>query len=113
MIDYKKRLREVNEILNYLSKDDLLKIPEDIRNLIKENMDNEYNWEYDETVSLEEQDVSIDTIAILSYLNIEYFLNEEQKELMKRIYEENERKLEKEKQEKYNKDDIFENRKNK
>ena len=31
MVDYNKRLVEVDEILNYLSEEDLLKIPEDLR----------------------------------------------------------------------------------
>ena len=39
MIDVNKRLVEVDEILNYLSEEDLLKIPEEIRNTIKEGMD--------------------------------------------------------------------------
>lgn len=44
---------------------------------------------------------------MLSYLNMEYLLNDEQKELMKKFHELNEKKLEKEKQEKYNANDLF------
>ena len=107
MVDYNKRLVEVDEILNYLSEEDLLKIPEEVRNTIKENKDKEYFWKYDETKPLKEQDVSRDTIIILSYLNMEYLLNEEQKQLMQKIHELNEKKLEEAKIEKYGVDDLF------
>lgn len=111
MVDYNKRLVEVDEILNYLSEDDLLKIPEDVRNTIKENMDKQYVWKYDETKKLKEQNLSRDTIILLSYLNMEYLLNEEQKEYMQQLHELNEKKLEEAKAEKYSVDDIFKKKK--
>lgn len=111
MVDYNKRLVEVDEILKYLSTEDLLKIPEEVRNTIKENKDKEYFWKYDETKPLKEQDVSRDTIAILSYLNMEYLLNEKQKEYMERLHESNERELEEAKVEKYSVDDLFKRKK--
>lgn len=107
MVDYYKRLVEVDEILNYLSEEDLKHIPEDIRDAIKENKDKEYTWEYDETKALKDQDVSRDTIAILSYLNMEYLLNDEQKRIMEEIHELNEKKQEQEKREIFNPDNIF------
>ena len=97
MVDYKKRFVEVDTILNYLPKEDLLKIPEDIRNAIKENKDSEYSWCYDESKSLKNQNVSRDTIAFLSFLNIKYLLNYEQKELIKQLHELNKQKKENEK----------------
>ena len=97
MIDYNKRLVEVDEILNYLSEEELMKIPEDIRQVIKENKDKEYTWNYNEEKLLKEQNVCRDTIAILSYLNMEYLLNEQQKELMNEIHRVNEQeKMQKE-----------------
>ncbi|MBQ6992214.1 MAG: hypothetical protein IJN50_04835 [Clostridia bacterium] len=110
MIDYEKRLVEVDEVLNYLSEENLNKIPEDIRNLIKENKDKNYTWKFDEKKELKEQDLSKDTIIILSYLNMEYLLNEEQKKLMEQIYELNEKKQIEERKEKYKVDEIFKNK---
>ena len=107
MVDYNKRLVEVDEILNYLSEEDLLKIPEEVRNTIKENKDKEYFWQYDETKPLKDQEVSRDTIAFLSYLNMEYLLNEKQKEYMQQLHELNEKKLEEAKAEKYGVEDLF------
>lgn len=111
MIDYNKRLVEVNEILNFLSEDDLLKIPEDVRNTIKENMDKQYVWKYDVSKELKEQNLSRDTIILLSYLNMEYLLNEEQKEYMQQLHEINEKKLEEAKAEKYSVEDLFKKKK--
>ena len=110
MVDYNKRLVEVDEILNYLSEEDLMKIPEEVRMAIKENKDTEYLWQYDESKPLKDQNVSRDTIAFLSYLNMEYLLNEKQKEFMQQLHEFNEKKLEEEKSNKYNPDDLFKNK---
>jgi len=110
MVDYNKRLVEVDEVLNYLSEEDLLKIPEDVRQMIKNNKDKEYVWKYDASKKLKEQNLSRDTIIILSYLNMEYLLNEKQKQYMQELHEFNERKLEEEKSKLYNSDDILKNK---
>ena len=107
MVDYNKRLVEVDEILEYFSEEDLIKIPDEVRKEIRDNMDEEYYWEYYETKSLKDQDVSKDTITILAYLNMEYLLDEEQKKLMQEIYELNEKKSEEAKAEKYSVEDLF------
>ena len=76
-----------------------------------DNKDKEYEWEYDDTKPLKDQNLNRDTIAFLSYLNMEYLLNEEQKQLMQEIHEYNEKKLEEAKAEKYGVDDLFKNKK--
>ena len=110
-MEYAKCLVELDEILNYLSVENLEKIPIEIRNSIKEYKDKEYIWKYDETKELKEQKLDRKTIAMLSYLNMEYLLNKEQKEYMQNLHKLNEQKIEKEKQEKYNPDSLFKNRK--
>ena len=107
MVDYNKRLVEVDEVLSYLSEDDLLKIPEEIRQMIKDNKDKEYVWKYDVSKELKDQDLSRDTIAFLAYINMEYLLNEKQKEYMQKLHELNERKAEEEKAKQYSEDNIF------
>lgn len=91
MIEYNKRLLEVDEILKHLSKSDYNKIPEEIKEAIEKNKDKEYKWKYDNTKKLKEQDVPDDTIAILSYINMEYLLNEEQKKFVESLHELNEK----------------------
>ena len=43
-----KCLSELSEILKFLAPEELVKIPEEIRNAIDENKDKEYVWHYDE-----------------------------------------------------------------
>ena len=107
MIEYAKRLVEVDEILNYLSYENLVKIPESIRKAIKENKDKEYVWKYDKSKTLLQQNLNRDTIAFLSYLNMEYLLSNEQKQVMEDMHELNEINAEREKQKRYNPDMIF------
>ena len=87
MIEYQKRLTEVDEILNHPSKEDYNKIPTNVIKYIKENKDNQYVWKYDSLKKLKDQNVNNDTIAILSYLNMEYLLNNEQKSYMKKLHD--------------------------
>lgn len=91
MIDYNKRLVEVDEILKHLSQTDYDKIPREIKDAIQEEKDKEYKWKYDDTKKLKEQDVSDDTIAILSYINMEYLLNDEQKEFVEKLHKINDK----------------------
>ena len=103
-MDISKCLVEVDEILNYLSAEELNKIPEDIRAIIYENKDSEYVWNYDTSKTLQEQEVSDGTISILSYLIMEYLLNDRQKEIMKQIYDIADNEIEKRKREEYSPD---------
>lgn len=91
-MEYKKCLVEVSEVLSHLREEDLNKIPLDVRTAIKENKDKKYIWKYNETKDLTEQDLDRKSIAILSYLNMEYLVNKEQKELLKEMHRFNERK---------------------
>ena len=101
MVNYNQRLVEVDVILNHLSKADYIKIPEEVIKSIKDNMDNEYTWEFDESKPLKDQGLSRETIAMLSYINMEYLLNKEQKEYMQRLHDINEQKK---RQEEYSND---------
>ena len=107
MIDYKKRFVEVDEIIKYLPKKDLIKIPNDLIDLIRENKDSKYIWKYDSNKKLEEQNIHKDTIAILSYINMKYILEDNQKMLMKNLHDCNEMKSEKLKREKFNPETVF------
>lgn len=104
-----KCLVELDEIFKYLEDNDLKKIPYDIRKAISEKKDKEYEWKYDETKDLSQQKINRKTIAMLSYLNMEYLLDEEQKKLMKKIHKFNEDMMEKEKSKKYSSNNIFKN----
>jgi hypothetical protein len=86
MIDYNKRLVEVDEVLKYLSEEDYKKIPKSVIEAIKQNKDKTYSWKYDTAKKLKNQNLCDDTIAILSYINMEFLLNDEQKEFIKKLH---------------------------
>ena len=111
-MEYSKCLVQVDEILNYLNPEELKKIPENVRKTIKDNKDKNYEWKDDESKKLEEQNLNRKSIAILSYLNMEYLLNDEQRKLMGQIHRVNEQKQEEEKRKQYNPENIFENKSN-
>ena len=53
------------------------------------------------------QTLDIDTVAILTYINMEYLLNKKQKQHIKQILRKDEVILEKKKREMYNPDNLF------
>lgn len=92
-MEYEKCLVQVYEILNYLDGEELEKIPEEVIRNIEKRKDNNYVWNYDESKPLNEQVLDRKTIAILSYINMEYLLNEEEKEYIEKLHKFNEDKL--------------------
>ena len=85
-MENEKCLVQLNETLKYLKEEDLNKIPLEIRKAINEEKDKQYKWDYDESKSLQEQNIDRKTIAMLSYLNMKYLLDEEQRKMMKEIH---------------------------
>lgn len=91
-MEYEKCLVEVEEVLKFLEVSELEKIPKDIMEGISKNKDKNYIWHYDDAKPLLEQELDRGTIAILSYLNMEYLLSNEQKALMEELHRFNEKK---------------------
>lgn len=94
-IELSNRFSEVYEILRYLSKDNFNKIPKEIIEYINENRNKEYIWNIDKSKKLYEHDLDENTIAILAYINMEYLVNKDQKQYLKKLYLHNDVKYEK------------------
>lgn len=107
MANYYIALAEVNEILNYVEDKYILKIPTDILEIIKTYKSEQNLFKYDITKPLYEQNIHRETFEILSYINYNFWLNDEDKNAYKKIYYDNFIKVENEKREKYNPDNIF------
>lgn len=73
---YREAFTEVNEILKYLSKDLINKIPKEFINNIKENISPSYEFKYDNTKGLNEQNLKQETRAILSVIYRDYICDE-------------------------------------
>lgn len=111
-MEYTKSLVEVSEVINHLKEEDLSKIPDDVILMINENKDKNYEWKYDNTKSLKEQNLSRTSIVILSYINMEYLLNEQQKQFMEKLHSYNEAKLKEKSNENNDYSDLFKKDKN-
>lgn len=111
MEDLNKRLVEVEYILKKLDDEYIKKIPQEIWDYIEENKDKNYVFNYDDNKTLIEQKLNIDTISILTYINMEYLLGEEQKKEMIEFLRKDEAIAEQEKAKLYNPDDLFKNKK--
>jgi len=108
--EYRVAYTEVVEILKYVPDEDVNKIPKEKLEFYKSNMDNEYNYKLDMTKEFEEQEMSDITKAILANIFRDYWATPYQKERIEAKEKYDLEKLEEEKREKYNPDDLFKNK---
>ena len=102
---------EVIEVLKYMPKEEQNKIPKEIVKYYKDNMDTSYSFKIDIEKTFEEQNLLEKTKIVLAILFRDYWATEEQREKIKNKEEYDIYLLELEKQEKYNSDNIFKERK--
>ena len=103
-INQRRAYSEIIEIIKKMPLEIKSKIPENIIENIKSQKDNEWKFEYDKTIALENQKILYTTKVLFSYIYMNYIASKEKKEELKSIYEKNSR-------EKYNTENIFSNRK--
>ena len=104
---YKMAFKEVLVILNNIPKSDYKKIPNDIIEILKSNQDHSYNFSLEPRKSINNQKISDLAKAIIENFYRDYWVTDAEKQ--KILQEENHKreKIEDEKREKYNPDDIF------
>ena len=102
--NYSKAYKEVMEILKFVPKESVDKIPQTMIDTFKAKMDNEYDFKVDINKSFEEQDLLEETKAIFANIFRDYWATPYQKE---RIEKYDRQKLEEEKVQNYNPDDLF------
>lgn len=76
---YAKAYKEVFEVLNNVPKEDFDKIPDELIQMFKQKMDCEYVWNLDNTKPFEEQEMLLETKAILANIYRDYWVSPEQK----------------------------------
>lgn len=100
---------EVYTILQELNEEEYNKIPLEIIETLKANMNKEYNYELDEEKELKEQPMLPQTKAILLNIFRDYLSTPEQKEKIIRMQNEERQKNELKKKKKYDVN-VFENK---
>ena len=105
---YSKAYVEVLEIISHFSEEEYNKIPKEKIEFYEANKDKDYKFNFDPSNDEEAyKNVSKEAKAIIVTLFRDYYATEEQKEKLKEILLENERKQNGEKEQKYNPDNIF------
>lgn len=88
----KKAYAEVNQILNTIEVELANKIPEELRKFFAKEGDKYHVLGVD--YSLEEDKLLDETLAIIAFLNLKYWVNDpEERVRLLKIYKENEEKL--------------------
>ena len=102
---------EVLEILKHIPIEDYNKIPRNEIELFETYADKDFTFNYDSSKTLEEQNVSNITKGIIILLFRDYWATSYQKERIEAKEKYDIEKLEEEKREKYNPDNVFKNNK--
>lgn len=106
---YKKAYVELNEILNVLSETEIKKLPEGFIENIRKEMNSEYKWEYDFSKSLLDQNLMVETKALLVEIYKRFLALDSEKEKWEKYdqicieYIENKKKIE------FGTDNLFSN----
>ena len=103
---------EINSIFENMSIDLLNKIPQNFKEIFNKIASKDYKFEYDKTISLNEQRLLPKTKGILALIYRDYLCDEIEKENYNKEYNRVLMLKERQKQEKYNSNDIFKNKKN-
>ncbi len=99
---YAKACTEVLTIIPYIEQEYAKKIPIQFIKMMEQISDKEYLPKYDISKRLKEQELLLETRAILALIYRDYICTKEERETLLLQEKEESEKLEKEKQEKYN-----------
>ena len=108
--NYPKAYKEVIEILKYVPKESVNKIPQTMIDTFKAKMDKDYDFKVDINKSFEEQELLDETKAILANIFRDYWATPYQKEKIEAKERYDREKAEENKRKQYNPDDIFKKR---
>ena len=109
--NYACAYREVIEILRYTNQEDVDKIPSEKIMLWLDNMKEDYDFKIDPEKTLSEQNISKEAKAILANIFKQYWATDYQKQRILDKEKYDLEKLEEEKRNQYNPDNIFKNKK--
>lgn len=110
VITTKEMYSEVYGILKALGDKYINKLPKTVLKVITESKEENYNPEYDMSIPLKEQDINRKSLAMIALFHYNYWCEtEEDRKKIKNMLEINEEKHQKEMQEKYSNDKIFNN----
>lgn len=107
-VNTRQAYAEIDSFIDLLDEYNKNKIPEKLREYFKNEKDKKYIKKINPNQSIQSQNLKEETLALIAMLNLQYWCeNEDEKERLKKIYAQNEKKYQDMIQEKYNIDNIF------
>lgn len=101
---------EVYEILGFMDKLTVMKIPKEILENIDKRRNLKYQSKIDKNDIFNKQNMSDEALELLCYIDYNYWMDESKKVETNKILREREIEIEQEKRKKYNPDNIFKNK---
>lgn len=101
---------ELVEILNYLPKSEVEKIPLKLRNFFEKVANSNHSVKIDPYKSLDQQNITEKTKDLIAVIYRNYWCNKDERKTLDAQLIENDKKYEEKLQEQYNPDNIFKNR---
>lgn len=108
--NYPKAYKEVIEILNFVPKESVNKIPQIMLDTFKAKMDKEHDFTVDINKSFDEQNLLDETKAIFANIFRDYWATPYQKERIQAKENYDRQKIEQEKRKQYNPNEVFKNK---
>ena len=107
-VNTRQAYAEIDSFIDLLDEYNKNKITEKLREYFKNEKDEKYIKKINPNQSIQSQNLKEETLALIAMLNLQYWCeNEDEKERVKKIYAQNEKKYQDMIQEKYNIDNIF------
>lgn len=107
-VNTRQAYAEIDSFIDLLDEYNKNKIPKKLREYFKNEKDEKYIKKINPNQSIQSQNLKEETLALIAMLNLQYWCeNEDEKERLKKIYAQNEKKYQDMIQEKYNIDNIF------
>lgn len=108
--NYAKAYREIVEILKYVPKESVNKIPKEMRDMFETEQLKTYNFQIDTGKTFEEQELLEETKAIFANIFRDYWATDYQKDKIIEKENQDREEYERQKREIYNPNDIFKNK---
>ncbi len=109
-IEYSNSLYQINEIIKYMTPNLKARIPKKFISYFENNKSKDYNWKVNEAVPLEKQNLLPTTKEILTVLYKDYICDDLERVELEKTLNNNEVKYQEELRQKYNPDNIFNNK---
>ena len=108
----KQAYAEIDEFIKLLNEEERSRIPQKIIDYFRNEKDQNYHKEIYVDVPIDKQNLKEETLALIAVLYLDYICDDDsEKDLLNRIYQENENNYQKIINEKYNPDNLFKDKK--